>query len=274
MGIPVAKLAAKILVGRQLRELLAPHWPYPVRPGWPGGTGKFKDATHASNLIPTAWPAHSAVKEVVLPFGRFPGSDILLGPEMRSTGEVMSFGANFPEAFAKAQIAAGNPLPTAGKVLVSLADPDKSQGVDFISQLWDMGFELIATEGTARALQAMGLSAAMVPKVGEGRPDVVDLIVQGKINLVVNTPSSGHQKGDERAMPPLPTAAEKRGIPLPLAGPRSVGYRIRTAALDYQIPYVTSLVALRATVAAIRSLRGGRLPVRELGTVALGAVEA
>jgi carbamoyl-phosphate synthase large subunit len=274
IGIPVAKLAAKVLVGRRLRELLAPYWPYPVRPGWPGCSGDLKDAVNPSNLIPTAWPKHSAVKEVVLPFGRFPGSDVLLGPEMRSTGEVMSFGANLPEAFAKAQIAAGNPLPTGGKVLTSLADPDKSQGVDFISQLWDMGFEVIATEGTARALQAMGLSVTTVPKVGEGRPDVVDLIVQGKVNLVVNTPSSGHQKDYQQVVPPLPTTAEKRGIPLPLEGRRSVGYRIRTAALDYQVPYVTTLVALRATVAAIRSIRGGRLPVRALGTITNGVVEA
>jgi carbamoyl-phosphate synthase large subunit len=269
IGIPVAKLAAKVLVGKSLRKLLEPY--------------RLSPAQTDASRIPTPWPEHSSVKEVVLPFGRFPGSDTLLGPEMRSTGEVMSFGENFPEAFAKAQIAAGNPLPTAGTVLVSLADPDKREGIALVSQLCDWGhrpvgddaptgFEVVATQGTARVLQAMGVPAEVVLKVGEGRPDVVDLIAQGKVSLVVNTPSSDGSR-EQLPAPPLPATARERGVRLPWAKRRSVGYRIRTAALEYHIPYVTTLVALRAAVAGIRSLRSGRLPVRALDDIAGGRLE-
>jgi carbamoyl-phosphate synthase large subunit len=273
IGIPVAKLAAEILVGKSLRELLSPYWPFPVRPGSPHQNGDLEEILDATHQVPTLWPKHSSVKEVVLPFGRFYGSDVLLGPEMRSTGEVMSFGASFPESFAKAQIAAGNPIPTEGTVLVSLADPDKREGTALVSQFHDWGFDIVATQGTARVLQAMGIPTKVALKVGEGRPDVVDLIAQGKVNLVVNTPSSG-QGGHGRPAPPVPATAEKRGLPLPLEGKRTVGYRIRTAALEYHIPYVTTLVALRATVAAIRSLRSGHLPVRALRDNAGGMLRA
>ena len=263
IGIPLIKLAAKILVGRPLRELLAPYWPFPVHPGSPNGEGNLTEILNSTNLAPTPWPEFSSVKEVVLPFGRFTGSDVLLGPEMRSTGEVMSLGKNFAEAFAKAQIAAGNPLPAKGTVLVSLADPDKRDGTSLVSQLYDWGFDIVATQGTTRVLEAMGIPAKRVLKVGEGRPDVVDLIAQGKVNLVVNTPSSRKNHYRQPA-PPLPVTAKKRGLPLPRAGKLTVGYRIRTAALEHHVPYVTTLVALRATVAAIRALRSGRLPIREL----------
>jgi carbamoyl-phosphate synthase large subunit len=263
IGIPVAKLAAKVLVGKTLGELLAPYWPFPIRPGPPHANGDLQQILAETHMVPTPWPTHSSVKEVVLPFRRFPGADVLLGPEMRSTGEVMSFGQNFPESFAKAQIAAGNPLPTAGTVLLSLADRDKRDGTPLITQLCDMGFDIIATRGTARVLRAMGIAVTEVAKVGEGRPDVVDLIAQGKISLVVNTPTSGQAERVVSASP-LPATAQERGLPLPLAGKRTVGYRIRTAAIDYHVPYVTTLVALRATVAAIRSLRSSQLPVRAL----------
>jgi carbamoyl-phosphate synthase large subunit len=183
---------------------------------------------------------------------------------MRSTGEVMSFGANFPEAFAKAQIAAGNPLPSEGTVLVSLADADKREGVALVGQLHDRGFRVVATRGTAQALRAMGIPAETVLKVGEGRPDCVDVIVQGKIDLVVNTPSADGQER-QRSAPPLPATARERGVRLPWAQRRSAGYRIRTAALECHVPYITTPVALRATVAAIRSLRPGHVSVRELG---------
>ena len=264
IGIPVAKLAAKVLVGEKLRDLLAPYWPYRVLPGSPYQDGDLATILDETHLAPTAWPEHSTVKEVVLPFGRFSGSDVLLGPEMRSTGEVMSFGANFPESFAKAQLAAGNPLPTSGTALASLADPDKRQGIALLAQLSDLGFDLVATSGTARALRAMGLPAQIVPKVGEGRPDVVDLIAQGKVDLVINTPSSGQGEKNASAAPPLPPTAEDRGVHLAFNGKRTVGYRIRTAALDHHVPYVTTLIALQATVAAIRSLRSGQLPVHSL----------
>jgi len=130
-----------------------------------------------------------------------------------------------------------------------------------------LGFDVDATRGTAQALQAMSIPAETVLKVGEGRPDCVDVIAQGKVDLVVNTPSSEKSKKRIPA-PPLPAAAEERGVRLPWAQRRSAGYRIRTAALEYHIPYITALVSLRAVVAAIRSLRSGSMPVRELGSMA------
>jgi carbamoyl-phosphate synthase large subunit len=263
IGIPLAKLAAKTLIGKKLDELLAPYWPFPVRPGVHHEGSTLQQILAETHMVPTPWPAHSSVKEVVLPFRRFPGTDARLGPEMRSTGEVMSFGASFPESFAKAEIAAGNPLPTQGTVLVTLADPDKRQGTPLVAQLSDMGFAIVATRGTARVLKAMGIPVQEVAKVGEGRPDCVDLIAQGHIDLVVNTPSSTQAERVVSAQP-VPAAAQERGLPLPLAGKRTVGYQIRTATIDHHVPYVTSLVALRAAVAAIKSLRAGKLPVRAL----------
>jgi carbamoyl-phosphate synthase large subunit len=272
IGIPVAKLAAKVLVGKRLRELVAPYWPFPVHPNSPYRRGDLEQILDATHQVPTPWPAHSSVKEVVLPFGRFPGSDVLLGPEMRSTGEVMSFGANFPEAFAKAQIAAGNPLPTEGVVLVSLADMDKREGAALVGQLVDMGFSMVATRGTAQVLRAMGIPAETALKVGEGRPDCVDIIAQGKIDLVVNTPSTDRQERQLPA-PPLPATAKERGVRLPWAQTRSAGYRIRTAALECHVPYITTPVALRATVAAIRSLHTGRVSVRALDSISRTTME-
>jgi carbamoyl-phosphate synthase large subunit len=272
IGIPVAKLAAKVLVGKSLSELLAPFWPFPMRPGSPHQHGDLAEILAKTHIVPIPWPAHSSVKEVVLPFGRFPGSDILLGPEMRSTGEVMSFGKSFPEAFGKAQVAAGNPLPTEGRVLASLADCDKREGASLITQLCDMGFDIVATRGTARVLHAMGIPAETVLKLGEGRPDVADLIAQGKIRLVVNTPSAVQNRNGQSA-PPLPATAKERGIPLPLEKRRSVGHRIRTTALRHHVPYVTTLAALRTTVAAIRSLRSGHLPVRALNEIVGGPLK-
>jgi len=266
IGIPVAKLAARVLAGRSLRELLVAHWPYPVR-GENSGVGvEFESLVRSSGLLPTPWPQMVSVKEVVLPFSRFPGADTLLGPEMRSTGEVMGFGCSFPEAFAKAQIAAGNSLPTSGTALVSLADAEKREGTALASHLYDLGFRIVATAGTARMLQAMGVPAAVVPKVGEGRPDVVDLITQGNADLVVNIPTCG-QRVHRDAAPPVPAGARERGVPLRLERQRSVGHRIRTAALKHHVPYLTTLAALRAAIAAIRSLSSRRLPVRELGEI-------
>ena len=122
---------------------------------------------------------------------------------------------------------------------------------------------VIATNDTARSLQAVGIPAERVPKVGEGRPNVVDLIAQGKVDLIVNTPTQSQRKSDLRAAL-VPPEAQLRGLPLPVAGRRTVGYRIRSAALKYHVPYVTTLLALRAAVGAIRSLRSNPLPVRRL----------
>jgi carbamoyl-phosphate synthase large subunit len=262
IGVPLAKLAAKVMVGRSLRELLAPYWPFPVRPGFAGlGSALRELQASEDGRLPSPWPATYSVKEVLIPFERFPGATILLGPEMRSTGEVMGLGSSFAEAFAKSQIAAGNTLPTHGLVLASLADADKREGAALVSNLADLGFQIVATDGTARALRAMGVPAQTVPKVGEGRPDCVDLIVQGRVALVVNTPSGprhGRDMYGALADPPLPPDAEMRGLPLPLEGRRSVGNRIRAASLEHRVPYISTLAALRAATAAIRLLRPQR----------------
>lgn len=273
VGIPIAKVAAKIMVGQPLRDVLAPYWPYRtwtqagatcghVTEGPPEHS--LADILDAGHLAPTPWPRGSSVKEVVLPFGRFPGSDVLLGPEMRSTGEVMSFGDTFPEAFAKAQIAVGDPLPTGGTALVSLADRDKREGVPLIARLHDWGFTIVATGNTARMLRGMGIPAENVAKVGEGRPDVVDLITQGKVHLVVNTPSAGLIR-DPAPAPFVPTSTEDRGLHLPIQGERSSGFRMRIAALENHVPYMTNLLTLRAAVAAIRSQLNGSFSVQRLG---------
>ena len=178
----------------------------------------------------------------------------------------MSFGKSFPESFAKAQIAAGNPLPTGGTVLASLSDNDKRNGIPILAQLHDWGFKIVATGGTARVLKAMGIPCDNVLKVGEGRPDVVDVIAQGSIHLIINTPSASDKIGVSQEAP-LPAGAIERGLSLRVESQRTVGYRIRTAALDYHVPYVTTLVALRATVAAIRALRAGPMDVLTLADV-------
>ena len=263
IGIPLAKLAARILIGDSLREMLATHCPYPTRSG-PCTAEDLEQAHDAGAVLPTPRPLFSSVKEVVLPFGRFPGSDVLRGPEMRSTGEVMSFGRTFPEAFAKAQIAAGDPLPTQGTVLVSLADHDKREGVPLIAQLKDWGFRIVATGNTARMLQSMGIPTESIAKVGEGRPDVVDLITQGKVHLVINTPSAGLIR-DPAPAPFVPTSTEDRGLHLPIHGERSSGFRMRIAALENHVPYMTNLLSLRAAVAAIRSQLSGPFSVERLG---------
>ena len=178
-------------------------------------------------LRPVANRTWVSVKEAVLPFARFPGVDILLGPEMRSTGEVMGIGATFGLAFAKSQIAAGNRLPSEGTVLLSLADRDKPAVLEAARAFYDLGLELAATSGTAAFLEANGLPVRTVAaRLGErGAPDVVELISSGRVQLVVNTP---------------------RG-----RGSRADGARIRSTALLFQVPYLTTVAAARAAAAGM-----------------------
>ena len=179
-------------------------------------------------------PAQVSVKAAVLPFARFPGSDPVLGPEMRSTGEVMASAADFPTAFAKAERAAGRPLPTSGTAFLSVRDADKSAVVSVAAALAGLGFRLVATPGTAGALAAAGLSVERVRKVGEAGDGatVVDLIRRGRCDLVVNTPQG--------------------------SGARSDGYRIREAALVGRVPCITTLSGAAAAVHAIASARRDR----------------
>src|SRR5579883_1201237 len=151
-------------------------------------------------LLPAPVADHVSVKEAVLPFNRFPDVDTLLGPEMRSTGEVMGMGATFGLAFAKSQLAAGSRLPTSGTVFLSLADRDKGAGTEAGRAFAALGFDLAATSGTARALERAGVAVAtVVAKIGESSPgtvDAVDLISQGKVQLVVNTPRGRGPRAD------------------------------------------------------------------------------
>ena len=203
-GVSIAKIAARLMVGATLEELRAEGLARP-----PVGAG------------------HVAVKEAVLPFNRFPDVDTVLGPEMRSTGEVMGIDRSFGLAFAKSQAAAGNRLPAAGTVFLSLADRDKTVGVDLARRFVELGFALAATAGTAAAVEAEGLPVAtVVAKVGEGTGvDAVELISSGKVDLVVNTP---------------------RG-----RGPRADGDHIRRTATRHGVPCITTLAAARAAAAGI-----------------------
>jgi carbamoyl-phosphate synthase large subunit len=174
---------------------------------------------------------HVSVKAAVLPFSRFPGADPVLGPEMRSTGEVMASAADLPTAFAKAERAAGRPLPVAGTAFLSVRDADKPALVYVAAALADLGFKLLATAGTADGLADAGLEVERVRKVteeGEG-PTVVDLIRRGRCNLVVNTPQG--------------------------SGARTDGYRIREAALAARVPCITTLSGAAAAVHAIANVR-------------------
>ncbi|MGH9017623.1 MAG: carbamoyl-phosphate synthase large subunit, partial [Acidimicrobiales bacterium] len=220
-GVPVAMIAARVMTGSSLAALRVEGL---LRP--PAGTG---------------WVS---VKEAVLPFGRFPGVDTLLGPEMRSTGEVMGIGTTFGLAFAKSQIAAGTPLPAEGTVFLSLADRDKAAGLEAATTFRSLGFTLVATSGTAAFLESNGVPVAtVVAKVGEsGAADAVDLIASGSVQLVVNTP---------------------RG-----RGPRADGLHIRSAALVHRVPCLTTVAAARAAAAGMADWRRHGLSVVTVQEVA------
>lgn len=251
IGIAVAEIAAKVLIGEKLIDLLKPHFPYKTRKVFSKDLSDFR-----GGLIPTPWPPYYSVKEVVIPFHKFLNVDTLLGPEMRSTGEVMGIGETFAEAFGKAQLAADNYFPTKG-VLVSVRDRDKREIVPLVSYLYDLGFEVYATNGTAKSLRAAGIPAIAVPKVGEGRPDVVDLIDQHKVDLVVITQSN--ERTDE-----IHQIDPEAKAPLSFDSRRTVGYKIRTGALRNRIPCITTIEAFRAMVSAVRQSRLSDLKVRSL----------
>jgi len=179
-----------------------------------------------------------AVKEAVFPFARFPGVDLLLGPEMKSTGEVMGLDRDFGTAFLKSQIAAGNDLPLSGRVFVSVRDADKPSLVAIARDLAELGYELVATRGTAAVLEAAGLEVGVVNKVYEGRPHIVDLIKDGEIALVINTTHGQQAVRDS--------------------------YSLRRTALLSGVPYYTTIAGARAVVHALRRLREGDLDVAPL----------
>jgi carbamoyl-phosphate synthase large subunit len=178
------------------------------------------------------------VKEVALPFDKFPGVDSLLGPEMKSTGESMGVADSFGWAFAKAQIGVGGALPLEGTVFLSVNDNDKSTLLPIAQQLGELGFHLLGTSGTAAYLNARGLKTQVVFKVNEGRPNAVDFMVNGEIDLVINTPLGKASFFDETSL--------------------------RRAAVTHGVPYTTTLSAASAAVAAIRAMREEQVSVRSL----------
>jgi carbamoyl-phosphate synthase large subunit len=178
------------------------------------------------------------VKSPVFPFVRFPGVDTILGPEMKSTGEVMGGAQSFGAAFAKAQLAVGQQLPEGGTAFISVNNDDKPTALPIVRDLADLGFRILATRGTAAYLRAHGLPVDVVYKVNEGRPNVVDEMVNGKVHLVVNTPLGRDSFFDDRA--------------------------VRRAAMMQGVPCITTLTGASAAVAAIRALRTQALDVRAL----------
>jgi carbamoyl-phosphate synthase large subunit len=210
-GLPWAKIAALCTVGKSLAE---------------------------QGIRGTTVPKHLSVKEAVFPFHRFSKADTILGPEMRSTGEVMGLDDSFPRAFAKAQIAAGNALPLRGRVFISVRDADKSGAAELAARLSKLGFEIVATSGTAELFRSRGVPCQTVFKVAEGRPHIVDKLIDREIDLVFNTTSG------------------KKAI--------EDSYSIRRQTLMHGIPYFTALTSCRAAVAAIEALHQGPLTVKPL----------
>jgi carbamoyl-phosphate synthase large subunit len=209
-GTPLAKVAARLMLGEKLADLDLPAPP----------------------------SGHVSVKEAVLPFARFAGVDSVLGPEMKSTGEVMGIAADFPTAFAKAQAAAGVLLPTKGSVFITVTDTDKPAATQMAARFHDLGFELIATGGTAQSISSMGVPVTRINKVGEGSPHVVDLIRERRCDLVINTPTG--------------------------SGARADGQAIRTAAVRHGIPCVTTMTGASAAVRAIAAQMQGEPEVLSL----------
>ncbi|MEI3652475.1 MAG: carbamoyl-phosphate synthase large subunit [Dolichospermum sp.] len=208
-GVQLAKLASLVMSGKTLEEL------------------KF-----TKEVI----PSHIAVKEAVLPFSKFPGTDTILGPEMRSTGEVMGIDSDFGRAFAKAELGAGEKLPLEGTVFVSMSDRDKPLAADVVKEFIKLGFTIMATQGTRQVLQEQGLEIQSVLKLHEGRPHVLDAIKNQKIQLIINTPSGEEAHADSKL--------------------------IRRTALGYKIPIITTIAGARATAAAIYSLQNTTLDVK------------
>jgi carbamoyl-phosphate synthase large subunit len=216
-GVSMAKIAARLMTGRKLREFL------------PDNVAQQADLGPGASYY---------VKSPVFPWNKFPGVDTVLGPEMKSTGEVMGVADNFGEAFAKAQLSAGQKLPTQGTVFISVTDHDKPQLAEVARKFMDMGFKLVATEGTADVIEQAGMAVERVYKVKEGRPNVVDLIKGERIQLIVNTPHGQDPFFDEKA--------------------------IRRAAVTARIPTITTLSAARAAAEGIAALQRGEVNVQAL----------
>jgi carbamoyl-phosphate synthase large subunit len=211
IGMPLAKLATQVMLGATL-----------------------KDLGFTEEIVPN----YVSIKESVFPFSRFPGVDIILGPEMKSTGEVMGIDRDFGRAYLKSQLAAGQRLPRKGNVFISVCDKDKSQIGTIAQRLVAMGLKLYATSGTASCLKDKGLAVRILPKLSEGRPNVIDLMKDGLIQLVINTPSGRIPRQDE--------------------------LKIRSQVILYNIPYVTTISAAQATIESMQVYLKDEFRVRPL----------
>ncbi|MEM2994857.1 MAG: carbamoyl-phosphate synthase large subunit [Candidatus Bathyarchaeia archaeon] len=211
-GVPLAKIAAKLMVGHKLKEF-----------GLGGGDAKLD---------------HIAVKEAVFPFAKLPGVDVVLGPEMKSTGEVMGLNHDFGMAYYKAELAAETNLPTSGNVFISVRDEEKMRIVPVAKKLQELGLKILATRGTAETLIGMGVETEIIPKISEGRPNVVDYIKSGKISLIINVPKGKGSKDDE--------------------------FQIRRAAVEYKVPYITTTAAAQATAKAIERIKESKFTIKSL----------
>jgi carbamoyl-phosphate synthase large subunit len=210
-GVPLAKIAAKLMIGKKLKDF---------------------------GLKENLFPKHISVKESVFPFSKLPNVDPVLGPEMKSTGEVMGIDYDFGLAYYKAELGAGMRLPIKGNVLISVRDEDKEAIVNIARELEKMGFKIYATKGTAEVLKDNGINVEVVQKVSEGRPNVIDMMINQKFDLIINTPGG------------------KRG--------KTEGYLIRRTAVERSIPYITTIPGAIATVNAIKAIRNGKLTVKSL----------
>lgn len=201
-GVPLAKIAAKLMVGHRLSEF---------------GLGEVAELDHV------------AVKEAVFPFAKLPGVDVVLGPEMKSTGEVMGIDKDFGIAYYKAELAADTRLPTEGNVFISVRDDEKLRIIPVAKKLKELGLNILATKGTAEVLAAAGIDVKIVPKIGEDRPDILDYIKSDKIDLIINVPKGKGSKDDE--------------------------FQIRRAAVEHKVPYITTIAAAQAAVKAIEKIK-------------------
>jgi carbamoyl-phosphate synthase large subunit len=219
-GVPLAKIAAKVMAGKTLKEM---------------------------GLLTEKSISHVAVKEAVFPFDKFPGVDTILGPEMKSTGEVMGIDQDFGRAFWKAQASVNNKIPLSGKIVISIRDEDKPGICDIVRRLFAVGFSVIATRGTAAFLDEKGLPVEVINKVAEGRPHIVDLIKNKEIVFVINTVSDAQAQKDS--------------------------FSIRRSALQYGVPYTTTVSGARAVVNAIESLKKQRINIKSLQEYHRGKVD-
>ena len=212
VGLPLAKIAAKVMAGHSLKEL--------------GYTGDIISE-------------HVSVKEVLLPFDKLPGADPVLGPEMKSTGEVMGIDYDFGRAFFKAEWAADNTLPLSGTVFMSIRDEDKKLIIGVAKKMQDAGLHILGTRGTVRFLEKNGIKIDVINKVSEGTPNIVDLIHKKEVDLIINTPRSKQTVKD--------------------------GFQIRRAAVDFNIPYITTIQAALAAADAIQAMKNGKITIKSLG---------